>query len=148
MSCGGLFCPARFDADRKIAIDVVDVRDGERHPLAALSGGPDAIVLGPWRFDPAATAWARARLERACPCDLLLVDEIGPLEMDRGQGWPSALDVLRSGDYGVAVVVVRPSLVDAVRGALSAGRCVTPIAGSGPRFVADALAAVLAPWSG
>ena len=46
------------------------------------------------------------------------MDEIGPLELDRGRGWVNALDVLCAGQFGLAVVVVRPSLVDAFRAAM------------------------------
>ncbi len=118
LSCAGLVCPGRFEGDRKVGIDVVDVRSGERLPLASLTGGPDSIRLGPWHFDPAAISWARASLAEACPCDILVVDEIGPLEMERAEGWPEALHLVRAGDYRAAVVVVRPSLVGAVCAAL------------------------------
>jgi hypothetical protein len=35
-----------------------------------------------------------------------------------GGGWVNALDVLCAGQFGLAVVVVRPSLVDAFRAAM------------------------------
>lgn len=38
--------------------------------------------------------------------------------MDRGEGWVNALDVLRLGEYRLAVAVVRLSLLDAVRTAI------------------------------
>jgi nucleoside-triphosphatase THEP1 len=41
----------------------------------------------------------------------LIVDEIGPLELLRGEGWIEAMSVLRANDYRLAVVVVRPALV-------------------------------------
>jgi hypothetical protein len=51
-------------------------------------------------------------LSAATPCDLLIVDELGPLELVGGHGWVHALDVLRKGDFGAALVVCRPSLLD------------------------------------
>ena len=63
-------------------------------------------------------AWGAAVLDSACPCDVLIVDEIGPLELERGQGWANALDVLRAGQFDLAAVVVRPSLIDAFRAAM------------------------------
>lgn len=84
---------------------------------------PDALSghtrLGPHRFDEATIAWARGRLEAACPCDVLVVDEIGPLEIERGEGWTNALGVLRDGDYRLAVAVVRLRLLGAIRAALA-----------------------------
>jgi nucleoside-triphosphatase THEP1 len=54
-------------------------------------------------------------LRRATPCDLLVVDELGPLELKLGQGLVAALDVLEEGAFSLALVVVRPELVDDVR---------------------------------
>ena len=66
---------------------------------------------GRYLFDPCVLSWARQRLSRATPCDFLVIDEIGPLELERGEGWANAVDVLRDGDFGLALVVVRPELL-------------------------------------
>jgi hypothetical protein len=42
---------------------------------------------------------------------VLVVDELGPLELVRNQGWTAGLDVLRAGRYRLALAVVRPSLL-------------------------------------
>ncbi len=118
LDCAGIICPARFDDGAKAGIDVVDARTRERRSLAELDELPGRLRAGPYRFDDGAVAWGVARLGKACPCDLLIVDEIGPLEMDRGEGWVNALDVLRLGEYRLAVAVVRLSLLDAVRTAI------------------------------
>ena len=102
--------------------------------------------MGPHRFDPAAVAWGVALLDAACPCDILIIDEIGPLEMDRGEGWANALEVLRRGRYRLAVAAVRPSLVDRVwdavgRGESAEGPAVVCVE-AGPRS-ADELLALL-----
>jgi len=158
LDCAGLVCPAVFDAGVKVGIDATDVRTGERRRLASVDGLPGGLRLGPFRFDEASLAWGERRLELACPCDLLFVDEIGPLELERGQGWVRALDVLRSGRYGLAIVVVRPSLLDALRDRLGAGEVeavATPAGGGGATAVAAAtagetaaeLAALVARWA-
>ena len=116
----GIICPARVVSGAKVGIDVADVRTGERRRLAEMDGLPARLRVGPYRFDDSALAWGIERLESACPCDLLIVDEIGPLEMTRGEGWANAIKVLRLGRYRLAVVVVRPALVNAVRDALEA----------------------------
>ena len=118
LDCAGIFCPARFDGGVKVGIDVVDARTDEGRRLADVDELPGRLRAGPYRFDEEAVAWGVARLGAACPCDVLFVDEIGPLEMDRGEGWTNALEVLRLGEYRLAVAVVRPSLVDAVRAAV------------------------------
>lgn len=118
LDCAGILCPARVDDRVKVGIDVVDARTLQRRRLADVDELPGRLRAGPYRFDEAAVAWGVARLGAACPCDVLIVDEIGPMEMDRGEGWVNALDILRVGDYRVAVAVVRPSLVDVVRSAV------------------------------
>jgi len=51
-------------------------------------------------------------LEEAVPCDLLMIDELGPLEFQRGEGWVNGFDVIENGEYSTALIVVRPSLID------------------------------------
>jgi nucleoside-triphosphatase THEP1 len=118
LTCAGIISPPRLEGGAKVGIDVVDVRTGERRALAEVDGRPAALRAGPHRFDEAAVARARDLLDTACPCDILVVDEIGPLELEGGRGWANALEVLRGGEYRLAVAVVRPRLVEAVRAAL------------------------------
>jgi nucleoside-triphosphatase THEP1 len=115
LDCAGIVSPALFDGAAKVGIDVQDVRTNERRRLADLDPTPAGLRLGPFRFSEESLAWAAERLGDACPCQILIVDEIGPLELELGQGWVEALDVLRRGDYELAVAVVRLSLVATIR---------------------------------
>jgi hypothetical protein len=60
-------------------------------------------------------AWGNDVLGAATPCDLLIVDELGPLEFERNRGWTDGLAAVDSGDYRHALVVVRPQLLPAAR---------------------------------
>lgn len=111
VNCAGIVSPARFQAGRKVGIDVLDVRSGERRALAEADQLPGELRTLAFRFDPNAVAWGAEHLNTACPCDILIVDELGPLELGRSQGWVNALDVLRNGKFKLAVIVVRPELV-------------------------------------
>ncbi len=102
-SCAGLL--TLRDDDRRI---LVDVQTGDRRSLTA--SGPAGVPVGRYLFDPDALAWGTAILARSTPCDLLVVDELGPLEM-AGGGWAVGLDVLQGGCFSLALVVVRPELV-------------------------------------
>lgn len=118
LDCAGIVCPARFDGTHKVGIDLLNVRTDELRPLAEVDDRRTALRTGKYRFHTETMAWGRLCLDTACPCDVLFVDEIGPLELERGQGWTNALDILRASTFGLAVVVVRPHLVDAFRAAL------------------------------
>lgn len=98
--------------------DVVDVRTGVRRRLTRPSGR-GAVIQGRFRFSSETIQWAKDVLSRATPCDLFVVDEIGPLEVARGEGWASAVKVVRGGAYDLAVVVVRPELVETVSALLA-----------------------------
>lgn len=112
LDCAGIVCPARFESTRKVGIDLLNLRTGECRPLAEIDDQPAALRTGVHRFNEEAIDWGKSCLEAACPCDVLIIDEIGPLELEQGQGWANALDVLRIRQFDLAVVVIRPALVD------------------------------------
>ena len=47
--------------------------------------------------------------------DVIIIDELGPLELEEGYGYQQALHLLDEGRYRKAVVVVRPSLLPLAR---------------------------------
>ena len=114
----GLLSPARFEGNYKVGIDVLDLRSGRRYPLAQRrSKKPDGAPISGepetnnWRFDAEALAWGAEVLQQATPCDLLIIDELGPLEFERKGGWLVALDIIDRGDYHRALIVARPKLL-------------------------------------
>lgn len=112
----GLLSLAVFAQEIKTGIDVVNLRSGERRRLANLRT-TEAVPAGElstlrWRFDPEVMAWGNEVLAQTTPCDLLVVDELGPLEFEREQGWLNGLRVLDGGQYQLALVVIRPELLD------------------------------------
>jgi nucleoside-triphosphatase THEP1 len=95
---------------------VVDLRSGEAKPFGVQSvGGPGLGQSDPltpsWEFDSEGFAWANEVFARSTPCDLLIVDEVGPLELLGSRGWAAALAALSSRDFGAALVVCRPGLL-------------------------------------
>jgi nucleoside-triphosphatase THEP1 len=111
--CGGLLAPALTDRfGRKTGIWGVDIRSGERRILARTGrnlGGPS---IGPYSFDPEALAWSIDVVGQAVgQCQLVMVDEIGKLELWHGTGLASILPRLASGEAERALVLVRESLL-------------------------------------
>jgi nucleoside-triphosphatase THEP1 len=113
LSVAGLLTLPRSCKEGKIALDVEDIRTGQRRPLAEGVGSAEGPATGKWQFHHEGLGWGAEILRRATPCDVLLIDELGPLELTRDLGWTAALDVLRAGKYRMAAVVVRPALLDA-----------------------------------
>ncbi|MFZ5910157.1 MAG: nucleoside-triphosphatase [Chloroflexota bacterium] len=120
----GLLSPAVFEDGAKTGILAQDLRTSETRLLAVAnqqfnpvqgksSSFPTLdLPLGDWLFDSSVIAWGNQILETCLPCDLLIVDEIGPLELNRGAGWVNALETLRQPGYRVGVVVIRSECID------------------------------------
>ena len=108
----GIVSPPRLVGEVKTGIDVLDLHSGERRPLAESGVETNGPATTKWRFDAEALAWGTEVLHRSVPCDLLVIDELGPLELLHGAGWAGAVDLLRTGGYRWALVVVRPRLVE------------------------------------
>lgn len=106
-TCGGLITLSHPDGAR----DVLDVRSGNTRRLTLPPDAEPAVIQGCFRFDPATMAWGNEVLAQATPCHLLVVDEMGPLEMEPGAGWTKAFVALRGGHFALALIVVRPELL-------------------------------------
>jgi nucleoside-triphosphatase THEP1 len=110
----GILSPALIRHDEKLGIQAANVETSEHKNLAELNDGePGTTSTKRWRFDPKVLAWCNAILSNATPCDVLVLDEIGPLEFERGEGFTIGLEAIDSGEYKLALVVVRPHLLDA-----------------------------------
>jgi nucleoside-triphosphatase THEP1 len=110
----GILSPPITAGGQKSGIEALDLRTGECRLLARprdKSIPPAELQTPAWTFDADVVAWGNAVLDTATPCDLLIVDELGPLELVRGQGWTAGLTALSSGKYRRALVVVRPELL-------------------------------------
>ena len=105
-----------IEGGRKTAIDLVDLGTGQRRRLAEVRRADEpGTATQRWRFAEPALAWGNEVLRAAAEgpgVDLLLVDELGPLEFVRGEGFTDGLTAMDARRYAVALVVVRPALVD------------------------------------
>ncbi|MDZ7802171.1 MAG: ATP-binding cassette domain-containing protein [Trueperaceae bacterium] len=112
----GVSSPAVLREGHKVGIDLVDLATDTRRRLAALRRDDEGgQTTERWRFDDAVLAWGNEVLRAAAAArpDLLLVDELGPLEFHRSAGLTAGIDAVDGGAAGVACVVVRPSLLKA-----------------------------------
>jgi nucleoside-triphosphatase THEP1 len=120
----GLITEARQLSSGRIVQTVLNLRTGERRRLAEYVGTDEGEPIGrgvagrfSWTFVGDSVRWGRHELDRCLTGskDLLVIDQLGPLELLAGSGWVNAVRVLQEGDYGLAVVVVNPLVVDQLK---------------------------------
>ena len=118
--CAGLWAPAHVVDGQKAGIQAMDLSSGERRLLARVATDEGGERVGRYTFDPAVIAWANGILAAAVAAqpDLLVIDEIGPLELEQGGGLAPVLEPLAAGCVPRALVVVRTRLLDALRARL------------------------------
>ena len=117
LDVAGIISPPVFENGLKAGIDAMDPRTNERRHLAIpVQTDRNITTTGlKWEFDPGVLEWGNQVIGRSTPCDLLLIDELGPLEFLHNQGWQAGFDAIGSRKYRLAIVVIRPSLVDAAK---------------------------------
>lgn len=110
-SPAGVLSPAVFTNGIKTAIEAEDIASGQKRLLATRRDEvPDAITRR-WKFDEEALKWGAKVLAASTPCDLLIVDELGPLELEHNLGWIEGIQAVNSARYQTAVVVIRTELL-------------------------------------
>jgi nucleoside-triphosphatase THEP1 len=113
----GLLSLPIFENGVKTGILAENLRTGETRHLAQLSTlnvkrSTFNLPFGQWLFSSSTLDWGNEIFAASLPCDLFIVDELGPLELIRGEGWVNAFDALRQVSYRLGVVVIRPECVD------------------------------------
>ena len=88
---------------------------GRRNTAEGLVGDP--LTPG-WEFGREAFAFADRAIAVAADADLLVVDEVGPLELRGGRGFTAAVPVLAAARFQAALVVCRPELLEELEVAL------------------------------
>ena len=118
----GILTVPRYEAGQLTGLDVQDVPTGVIYPLAELHKATDGPTMGRFHFHADGIRRGRAILNSVTRCDVLVIDELGPLELVEGQGWRDAIDVLNAGICRLGLVVVRPGLVSCLIERLRVGR--------------------------
>ncbi|MEJ2013611.1 MAG: nucleoside-triphosphatase [Anaerolineales bacterium] len=110
---GGVLSPGVYEKDQRVAINLQDLTTGGVRRLAVKRSGEGAShsTLN-WSFDEETLSWGNQILSTLGEVDLLILDEIGPLELLHGNGLHTALQLIDRGRYRTAIIVVRPSLLE------------------------------------
>lgn len=108
----GLLSIPVFTGNQKTSIDLFTLSTHQRHSLAIRSQNGDGQLLTPgWKFRAEALQWGNRILSQISNPQLLIIDELGPMEFYSQEGWQTAFSLVSRRDYHWAVVVIRPSLI-------------------------------------
>jgi nucleoside-triphosphatase THEP1 len=111
--CLGVFGrPALDAAGRRLGVDVIELESGHRRRLARWVGKAGQVCPA-YEFDAHAFAWARASLRNSIASrpELLVIDEIGPLELRHHRGYARVFEEALRADLASGLVVVREPLL-------------------------------------
>ena len=106
----GLLTPAVYDDQgKKSGFNALNIDTGELWHLATTRKELDGPRVGMYSFDQHALELALEVLRSACnfPKDLLILDEIGPLELKKNRGFAPILNLLPLSSSEHLLLVVR-----------------------------------------
>ena len=132
VTVGGILSHVRYADGERIGYDIEDVLTGERAVLCRKEHSADirrehdadnrsehaagVQSVGPFVFHPEGLSiGAEALAVRSeHPATVVIVDEVGPLEL-RGEGWAASVRNLLNSDTPAILLVVRPALVKQIQ---------------------------------
>lgn len=94
--------------------DLLELKTGRRRPYLRREGEPGVERIGPFFFVPSTLERARSIIGEADPRELLIVDEVGPLELQGGGLWPVLREALSRPGMRCLLVVREEILKDVV----------------------------------
>lgn len=111
LSVGGVLCPAVFEGRQKVGIEQLGISSGERQRLGVRSRDTGVSTVGCWYMDENVLALGNQIIADIKNEDVIIIDELGPLELEDGYGYQQALKLLDEGRYHIAFAVVRLALL-------------------------------------
>ena len=112
LKVGGVLSRSVFIQGRKIGIDLLDLKTEEGRRLANLrTAESKGLMTKRWEFEVQTLTWANRVLRELPPCDIVIIDELGPLEFSRDEGLQDGMHILDDKRFPEMCVVVRPELL-------------------------------------
>jgi nucleoside-triphosphatase THEP1 len=108
----GFFAARVFDADTLAGYDLIEIAILRRHPFLRMTEEAGRERVGPFFVDPAGTAKAAEIIRLSPPSSLLVIDEIGPLELQDKGHWPAVAPLLDDPDRNFVFVIRDTCLVE------------------------------------
>ena len=108
----GLVSLPVYEHNLKVGINLQDLESGSINPLGTKNHSEDNLIsIGGWKLDSNTLEWGNRILANIQSCQILIIDELGPLEFNENSGLTKSFELLESGQYGFAFVVVRTGLI-------------------------------------
>ena len=113
---GGILSPVVKRDSVRIGYDVVDVQTGNRTALCRGDVASSGLRIGDLNFLEEGIRFGTDAIHASSStnCELIIIDEIGPLELD-GKVWAQAIDRMMNMSPCPVLFVVREYLIDKVR---------------------------------
>jgi nucleoside-triphosphatase THEP1 len=107
-SCGGILTHKAADG----SLIALDIQTGERAILASTANTFDGPRTPRYSFNPEAIKFGIRAINKAIDSDVLIIDELGHLELD-GEGFAKSLELVKTGRVKNSTLVIRKQLLPA-----------------------------------
>jgi nucleoside-triphosphatase THEP1 len=115
-SVGGILSPVVQMDSIRTGYDVINIQTGERVPLCRNEPDGIGVKIGEWIFRNDGIQFGRTALDppSLIACDLVIIDEVGPLELEN-KVWATSLDRLIGSFPCPIILAVREHLIERVQ---------------------------------
>ena len=107
-TCGGILTYKALDE----SLTILDIQTGERETLASTDNIFDGPRTPKYSFNPEGIDFGNRAINRGTASDVLIVDEIGYLELG-GEGFVKSLELIREDKVRNSILVIRKQLLSA-----------------------------------
>jgi len=117
LKVGGIIAESTWKKDgSKDGIDAYNLDNGERRQLATIVKDAKTTTVGEYAFDMKTADWALKVMQQALatPLDLVIIDEMGRLELFYGCGYAPLIPLLATAQPRVVMILVREGYVNSL----------------------------------
>ncbi len=112
----GIISPAVHNNFNRIGYDVMNIQNKNKVPLCRIDSGVNKINEGGFLFFEDGINFGNSVLDlkNLSDCKLVIIDEVGPLELNN-KGWSDSIDKIINQLSVPVLLVIRESLIDRVK---------------------------------
>lgn len=111
VTIGGILSPAVYQDLSRIGYDVVNIKTNEKKILCRNDIKTEGVKLGDFTFSEEGVLFGNEAVPKAADCNLIVIDEVGPLELN-GKGWAPSLDMIINNSAFPLLLVVRENILE------------------------------------